>query len=857
MVIKAWLNRFSIENKGLYYKISLVFALFFVTPVMGFLYFAFKYDILNDDYVPIFFIVLLLIFFFGSMMLRKIFDKISAISRDISQTITNEFSGGQMPAVADELQGIIRSFRTLEGELRKNFGYLEKKTAEIATLKELSELCYMTFNPDDLLYITLERALKLTDADVGSLLILTPQRDAFLVQAVIGLGEHIKKGEQVDYATSIAKYAVINKSPLLVEDIETDTRFGRSSRPHYATGSFICMPLKSIQDIIGVLTISRKKENIPFTQSDIDILTPLVSSAAFTYDNLRLISEAKERSAAMQSMELISKAVNSSLRDTELFHAILQEIRGHVPYDVAILLAWDKTTAHSLSILDFLAFVPTRLTLGNTYECEGSIIDRVIKQQSTIFLDETSTLTHPLEKELCAPEGGDGTCLLMTLKVEGRITGILLLRNVVRTIVDQQSGLLSMMVDSLSLAIEKEKMIASFINRNHHLDALRQIGSALSASTFDIEKVLKYTMDMIRIAMNVEAGSLLLLDGNELQFKVAFNIDVAALKEFRLKLGQGIAGYAAARGETILVPDVSLYPHFHPQIDNQTGFQTRSALCVPMVSQGKVIGVIEVLNKINSIFDDNDVHLLQSIATSVSIAMENARLYKETLSMAETERGIRSMFQKFVPKEIVDKILLGREAERPIIEEFRALTLLNIDIRGFSPLSKRIGPQKSVAMLNHFFATMGEIVFRYHGIVDKYLGDGFLALFGAPVSSAMDADNAVSAALSMQQAMSQLNEHFQRQFGTTLTMGISIHTGEVVVGNIGFEKKMDYTVIGDAVNFVFKLQALCKSWPDNILVSEKTCHAAQSPLAVEEISAFEIEPQTKKLKIYRLLGFRE
>ena len=245
MVIKAWLNRFSIENKGLYYKISLVFALFFVTPVMGFLYFAFKYDILNDDYVPIFFIVLLLIFFFGSMMLRKIFDKISAISRDISQTITNEFSGGQMPAVADELQGIIRSFRTLEGELRKNFGYLEKKTAEIATLKELSELCYMTFNPDDLLYITLERALKLTDADVGSLLILTPQRDAFLVQAVIGLGEHIKKGEQVDYATSIAKYAVINKSPLLVEDIETDTRFGRSSRPHYATGSFICMPLKS------------------------------------------------------------------------------------------------------------------------------------------------------------------------------------------------------------------------------------------------------------------------------------------------------------------------------------------------------------------------------------------------------------------------------------------------------------------------------------------------------------------------------------------------------------------------------------------------------------------------------------
>lgn len=857
MGIKTWLDRFSIENKGLYFKLLLIFGLFFITPVMGFLYFAVKYDILNDDYIPIFFIAILVIFLFGFMMLRKIFDQIGVISRDISKTIANQFSGGQMPVVTDELQGIFRSFRTLEGELRKNFGYLEKKTAEIATLKELSELCYMTFNPDDLLYITLERALKLTGADIGSILILNPQRDAFLVQATIGLGDRIKKGDHVDYATSIAKYAVINKSPLLVVDIEKDTRFGRASRAHYATGSFICMPLKSIQDIIGVLTISRKWEDVPFEQGDIDILTPLVSSAAFTYDNLRLINEAKERGAAMQSMGLISKAINSRLRDTELFHAILEEVRRHVPCDIAILLDWDKTNARNLSILYFLAFVPTQLTLGNTYEYEGSIIDRVIKQQSTVFLDDTSTLTHPLEKELCVPESGNGTCLLMTLKVEGRITGVLILQNVVRTIVDRQAEPLAMMVDSLSLAIEKERMISSFINRNHQLDTIRQIGSALSASTFDIEKVLKYTMDMIRIAMNVEAGSLLLLEGNELRFEVAFNIDVAVLKPFPLKLGQGIAGYSAARGETIMVPDVSLYPHFHPQVDQQTGFQTRSALCVPMVSQGKVIGVIEVLNKINGTFDDNDVHLLQSITTSVSIAMENARLYKEMLSMAETERGIRNMFQKFVPKEIVDKILLGHKTERPIINEFRALTLLNIDIRGFSPLSKRIGPQKTVAMLNLFFATMGGIVFKNHGIVDKYLGDGFLALFGAPVPSAVDADNAVMSALEMQKAMSQLNEDFQRQFGTALTMGISIHTGEVVVGNIGFEKKMDYTVIGDAVNFVFKLQSLCKSWPDNILISEKTCHAAQSPLAVEEIGAFEIEPEAGKLKIYRLLGLKK
>jgi class 3 adenylate cyclase len=221
--------------------------------------------------------------------------------------------------------------------------------------------------------------------------------------------------------------------------------------------------------------------------------------------------------------------------------------------------------------------------------------------------------------------------------------------------------------------------------------------------------------------------------------------------------------------------------------------------------------------------------------------MENARLYKETLAMAENERSIRNVFQKFVPKEIVDRIVPGSASARPVVDEFKTVTLLNIDIRGFSGLSKKIGPQKTVTILNYFFSSMGEIVFKHHGIVDKYLGDGFLAVFGAPVSTPMDADNAVSAALEMQKAMVHINDYFMKQYSTLLTMGISIHTGEVVVGNIGFEKKMDYTVIGEAANFVFKLQDLCKSWPNGIIISEKTYFAFQFPPAVDEIADYETE----------------
>ena len=145
---------------------------------------------------------------------------------------------------------------------------------------------------------------------------------------------------------------------------------------------------------------------------------------------------------------------------------------------------------------------------------------------------------------------------------------------------------------------------------------------------------------------------------------------------------------------------------------------------------------------------------------------------------------------------------------------------------------------------------MGGIVFKHHGIVDKYLGDGFLALFGAPVSTAMDAENAVSAALEMQYAIESLNEDYLKAIlDEPVNIGVSIFTGEVVVGNIGFDMKMDYTVIGDSVNNVFRLQELTKPIPNGILVSENTVRAVQSPLEVREI-----DETIADMKVFELLG---
>jgi adenylate cyclase len=838
--------------------LSFVFALFFLAPVFVLFYIAAKYDILGDPFLPMLIIFFLFTSFIGYFVLRKIFDHIIALSQALLETVVKNTETADLPICADELDGMEQSVHILEDEIIKTHKNIEKMTSQIWTLKELSDLCYVTFETEDLLHITLERALKITSSDIGSILILEqPHKEAFVVETTFGLGDILKKGDRIEFNTSIAKFAVINKSPLIIDDIEKDSRFGRENRLQYGTKAFLCMPLKGIHEVFGVLTLSRKHIDATYTTADAEILAPLLSTAAFAYDNISL---AKDKDVTLWNLKLMENLImllNSSLRNSELLHALLNQIHEFIAFDMAVILVEDENVPDSLSILDFLAFTPIGLTKNRHYHYEGTSLDKVIKQESTLFVREDESGTQPLEHDLFALNHMK-SMLFSPLRMGGRINGVLALGSLQTELLKNELDHVEASAQFISFALERNKLSSYATKRDREMETIKQIGSALASSTFDMEEVLKRTMEMIQAIMDVEAGSLLILEKDELHFKVAFNDkkEVEALKDLTVKLGKGISGYCAARGEPLVVRNMQEATQFDPTaFDAITGYQTHSVMCVPIISQGKVLGVIEVLNKRGAEFNDNDLHLLQSISTSLSIALENARLYGETLSMAEHERSIRNMFQKFVPKEIVDKIIYNSSAEKPVIEELKTLTLLNIDMRGFSIISKRFRPQRTLAILNYFFMVMGEIVFKHNGIVDKYLGDGFLAIFGAPISSVEDADNAVTAALEMQQTMKSINDYISKEIDVELTMGISIHTGEVVVGNIGFDKKMDYTVIGDSVNIVFRLQDLTKSMPNGILISDKSCQAVvEIPLDVREFGIYDAGETLGKLKIFELLG---
>ena len=850
-----WLKELSLEDKDLDYKLTIIFGLFFLMPLFGFLYFLVTYNLLENTYIFLFLVLYLLCSFLGFILLRTLFEKIRAISKELSLAVENKTTSFHYSEQEDELKSIVHSFNIYENHFKETYENLAKKNFEVSLLKELSDLCYITFNPDELLHVTLERALKMMKSDIGSVLVLEDNSHgkSFIVSAAIGLGEQAKVGDRIDFETSIAKYAVINKSPLVIENVESDDRFGRLNRPQYSSKSFVSMPIKAMRDIVGVVNISRKRDNAPFLKEDIEVLTPLLSNAAFTYENLRLQRKNEDNIQKLQSTGQLFKILHSSLIDNEFYHAMFKEVQRIIPFTLMALMVTDENNIDEIVVHDFFSLSEANMSREARYKITGSLIDRVLRQGNTVTGEDVDSLSNDTDKDIL---GDTKSFILAPLIMGGTKIGVLIFLMENARDIKKHREYAEHLADIFSIAVEKNRLSSLVMRRSNELDTIKQIGSVLASSTFEMTKVLQYTMDMIKMVINVEAGSLLLLSGKNLEFRVAFNMDVDKLKTVEVKLGQGIAGYVAALGEAVTENNVRQSSIFDPDVDGYPDFVTRTILCVPIISQGRVIGVIEVINKIGGNFGINDQYLLQSIASSVSIAIENARLYGETVSMAEKERGIRQVFQKFVPEEIVDKIIHGAEKDKGLIEEFRTLTLLNIDIRGFSTLAMDIGPQKTVALLNRFFLTMGEIVFKEHGIIDKYLGDGFLAIFGTPVSSSADADNAIKAALSMQREMAGLNEYFYNEVNVNVKIGISIHTGEVVVGNIGFEKKMDYTVIGDPVNTLFAMQKLTRIIPNGILISEKTRRAAQTLLDVREIEIPDGYNGLPDIKVYELRGYK-
>ena len=305
--------------------------------------------------------------------------------------------------------------------------------------------------------------------------------------------------------------------------------------------------------------------------------------------------------------------------------------------------------------------------------------------------------------------------------------------------------------------------------------ALSQVAAAIS-SVMEVQPLLEMIMEKSKEVMDAEASSLMLLDEEtqELCFNVATGEKGAALKEIRLPLGKGIAGWVAVHQEPLLVPDAYQDPRFNPEANKRSGFRTRSILCVPLMMQGRMLGVVQVLNPKNKdSFEEDDGQVFISFADRAAIAIENARLYEEIKQKAlelrdalERERWLtiqREKLGKYVPKSVVEEI--ERDREQVLAASTRSIecTILFSDIKGFTSFTEANPASTMVEMLNQYHSEMTKVIDEQDGILDKFMGDGIMVVFLSKDEDDNHALRAVQCGIEMQNEVSKLDKQWIEQ----------------------------------------------------------------------------------------------
>ncbi|MBL8552785.1 MAG: GAF domain-containing protein [Phenylobacterium sp.] len=218
------------------------------------------------------------------------------------------------------------------------------------------------------------------------------------------------------------------------------------------------------------------------------------------------------------------------------------------------------------------------------------------------------------------------------------------------------------------------------------------------------------------------------------------------------------------------------------------------------------------------------------------------------------EKRVRSTMSRYMSKEVADQLLSAGELELGGTEQ--KVTVMFSDIRRFTTIAEALGPRDTVSLLNDYFTEMVDVIFQHGGILDKYMGDGIMALFGAPIVGPNDADNALAAANDMMARLAVLNERRAAVGGEPLDIGIGFSTGPTVVGNIGSVRRLDYTVIGDTVNLASRLEGTTKPYGAKILLSEFTVRELTKPAILRELDLIRVKGKDRPVAVYESLGYR-
>lgn len=395
----------------------------------------------------------------------------------------------------------------------------------------------------------------------------------------------------------------------------------------------------------------------------------------------------------------------------------------------------------------------------------------------------------------------------------------------------------------------RKRAVLDVAYKNKVFEILVQVAKTL-ISVDDVETVLGTVMDLIFEYLPVDRGFLLLEEEDGLKLRISRLKSSSRMTTDGAPYSRTIVDMVVRQKVAVLTSDAQTDERFEAGMSIRIQ-QIRSAMCAPLWSRDSVIGVIHVDSPMHvGSFTEKDLDLLTALANFAAVAIERARLRERV----EQERRIRGRLERYHSPQVIEEIIAHAEATGAReVALTKSVTVLFADLVGFTSWSEKMAAGELASLLTRFFTLASEAVFSQDGTIDKFIGDAVMAFFGAPIDQPDHAVRAVSAALKVQEEMVAWNGERAARGEFPVAVRIALNTGEVIVGEIGSERRVDYTVLGNAVNVAARMEEFVAGAGD-IVIGPGTYEAVKNRFEVAQMGQFALKGLSAQVPMYKVLG---
>jgi len=383
--------------------------------------------------------------------------------------------------------------------------------------------------------------------------------------------------------------------------------------------------------------------------------------------------------------------------------------------------------------------------------------------------------------------------------------------------------------------------------RERVYEIIAQVAKALIQAE-DLPPVLDKVMDVVFEHLPVDRAFIVLFDGEGAPRLELFRArEAGAGGSPEVPISRTILDTVTRQRVAILTHDAQADERFEDGRSIRI-HQIRSAMCAPLWLRDLVIGAISVDSPLHvGSFSATDLDLLTALANYAAVAIERARLNERI----RAEEAVRARLQRYHSPAVIEAVLGDpQRSDREVA--LRETTILFADIVGFTPLCESLPPDEVAAFLNQFFSLAVDAIFEHGGTLDKFIGDAVMAFFGAPLPQADHAERAVRSARTLLRSLEAWNEQRREEGLEPVQLRVALNSGPVVVGDIGSERRVDYTVLGNTVNVAARLEEHA-SQPGQIVMGEATHAAIAHLFATEHVGDFQLPGLSRPIAVFRVV----